>query len=397
MKAIGMASRSLLRNAGRGSRWPVWVAAVARLALLAGCATVPEKPKLIELMWPEPPLTPRIKFVRTLGSERDLGREPTFAELLLEAVAGKKPPAGHLAEPMDIAVSDDGQRIYVSDYSQGQVYRFDLTGRELTLLGNERPFVRPFGLALDGAENLYVVEQGARRVRVLDRAGQVVRTFSDPSLERPTDVAIDEARGRLYVADPAGRESAEHTVKVFDLNGTLVGKVGSGTGDCEGCLYFPTYVALDGEGRLYVTNTMNARVDVFTPDGKFLRRFGERGNAFGMFDRPKGVALDSFGNLYVVDSGWSNVQIFNGKGEVLLFFGGRGAYPGLLKNPTGIAIDGRNRIYVADYLNYRVSVYELANTTAEDSFVPLPEASKGGGETMAETGGSVEAKGGEKK
>jgi DNA-binding beta-propeller fold protein YncE len=365
-----------------------WIAIGVLLVALAGCATVPEKPKLIELMWPEPPLTPRIKFARTLASDRDLGHAPSFTDLLLETVAGEKPLAGHLAEPMDIAVSDDGQRVYVSDHGQGLVYRFDLEKKELTLLGKDRPFDRPFGVALDSAENLYVVEQAAKRITVLDRAGKVVKTLLDPSLDRPTDIAIDRERGRIYVADPARKESAEHTVKVFNLDGKLLEKVGKGKGKCEGCLYFPTYVTVDREGRLYVTNTMNARVDVFGPDGRYLRRFGERGTDFGMFDRPKGVALDSFGNLYVVDSGWSNVQIFNGKGDVLLFFGGRGAYPGLLKNPSGIAIDGKNRIYVADYLNYRVSVYELVNTTAEDAFLALPTAGKEGGEATPKTVGT---------
>jgi len=113
---------------------------------------------------------------------------------------------------------------------------------------------------------------------------------------------------------------------------------------------------------------MNARVQQFDPDGSYMQTFGRRGDAWGMFDKPKGVALDSFGNLYVVDSGWSNVQIFNSKGEVLLFFGGRGPVPGMLKNPTAIAIDPSNRIYVADFINHRVNVYQLVNTSVEDSF-----------------------------
>jgi DNA-binding beta-propeller fold protein YncE len=93
-----------------------------------------------------------------------------------------------------------------------------------------------------------------------------------------------------------------------------------------------------------------------------------------MFDTPKGVAVDAFGNVYVVDSGWSNVQIFNPRGRVLLFFGGRGPVPGMLKNPTAIAIDRQNVIYVADYLNHRIEVYRLVNTTAEDSFREPPAA-----------------------
>jgi DNA-binding beta-propeller fold protein YncE len=96
-----------------------------------------------------------------------------------------------------------------------------------------------------------------------------------------------------------------------------------------------------------------------------------------MFDKPKGTALDSFGNLYAVDSGWSNIQIFNDKQQILLFFGGRGSIPGLLGNPTAIAIDKNNRIYVGDSLNHRVEIYQLVNTSAEDSHL-VPPAKAGG-------------------
>lgn len=105
---------------------------------------------------------------------------------------------------------------------------------------------------------------------------------------------------------------------------------------------------------------------------------GERGDSFGMFDKPKGVAVDTFGNVYVVDSTWSNVQIFNSRGQVLLYFAGRGYIPGLLFNPTGIAIDKDNRIYVADAFNSRVAIYQLINTKAEDSFLTPPQNEKGG-------------------
>ena len=93
-------------------------------------------------------------------------------------------------------------------------------------------------------------------------------------------------------------------------------------------------------------------------------RIGKAGSNWGEFDKPKGVALDTFGNMYVVDTSWSNVQIFNPKGEILLFFGGRGPVPGMMKNPLSIAIDKNNRIYVGDYLNHRIGVYQLVNTTA---------------------------------
>jgi len=344
------------------------VAARGRKSKAADKARMTEEgPELVQLMWPEPPLTPRIKFLQTYATERHLGKKPTRREIFKAFFAGTPPPRSHVHEPMDIVVSDDGNRFYVADFGQQTVFLFDFETKNVTQIGTNRPFARPFGLALDENENLYVSEQARRRVVLLNRDHEPVRVFEHPALVRPADVALDRQRGVLYVADPATKASEEHSVKVFDMQSNLLRRVGNGKGDCEGCLFFPTFVAVDAEGNLYVTSTLNSRIDVFDPQGNHVKHIGERGNAYGMFDKPKGVAVDSFGNIYVVDSGWSNVQIFNQQGQVMLFFGGRGAHPGLLKNPTGIAIDGSNRIYVSDYLNYRVSRYELVNTSAEDS------------------------------
>ena len=153
------------------------------------------------------------------------------------------------------------------------------------------------------------------------------------------------------------------------MQGKLTGVLGSGKGSDPGQFLFPTYVTLDKQGDVYVADTLNSRVQEFDPDGKYIKSYGERGNSWGMFDKPKGIALDSFGNLYVVDSGWSNVQIFNQKKQILMFFGGRGALPGMLRTPSPIAIDGKNRIYVGDFLNHRIEVYQLTNTSADDSFL----------------------------
>lgn len=344
---------------------------------MAGCATAP-KQEQERLVWPAPPLTTRIKFVRSIASEEDLGRDTTFSQQVLNFLAGVTPPPKHIVEPMGLAVSDDGQRLYVSNYSRLAVFAFDFAQQIFTQI---EPLARPTGLALDTDNNLYVVEQAKKTITVFDRQGEKIRSITHPSIERPTGIAIDRARGRIYLADTARAKSKEHTVKIFDMQGELTGTIGQGKGNAPGQFLFPTYLAVDPQGNLYVTDTMNARVQMFDTDGNYVKEFGERGNAWGMFERPKGVAVDSFGNVYVADSAWSNVQIFNPKGQILLFFGGRGPIPGMLKNPTAVAIDASNRIYVADFINHRVNVYELVNTSAEDSFLnPLSETKGGDGE-----------------
>ena len=342
------------------------LALAGAILLLAACATKPPE-EMKRLVWPAPPLPTRIEFVRSIFSEADLGRDVTFNEKMVEFVTGKKPPEDRIAEPMGIALSDDGNRVYVSDFSQLAVFVFDFGTKTFRKIGKGDALARPFGVALDAAENIYVVEQEKKGVHVFDRNGASLRFITDPSIERPSGIAIDRRRGRIYVVDSGHTSSKVHDVKIFDLDGKLVGTLGKGKGNAPGELLFPTYAWVDAEGNVYVSDTLNSRVQVFDRDGQYVKRFGERGNGWGMFDKPKGVATDSFGNVYVVDAGWGNVQIFNQNGQVLLFFGGRGQYPGLLSNPSAIAIGPKNQIYVADYLNHRVEVYQLVNTTAEDS------------------------------
>ncbi|MBI3375190.1 MAG: SMP-30/gluconolactonase/LRE family protein [Betaproteobacteria bacterium] len=342
------------------------------LVVLAGCVTAPPPAETKRLVWPAPPLPTRIEFIRSIFSEEDIGRDATFNEKLAEFIAGKKPPANRIAEPMGLAVSDDGNRLYVSDYAQLAVFVFDFAQKSFTKIGREAPLGRPMGITLDAEENLYVAEQEKKGISVFNRRGEVIRFITDPSIERPGGVAIDRERGKIYLADTAHTKSETHSIKIFDLQGRLLGALGTGKGSAPGQLLFPTYVSVDKQGNVYVTDTLNSRVQVFDADGRYVKRFGERGNSWGMFDKPKGVATDSFGNVYVVDSGWSNVQIFNQKGQVLLFFGGRGPIPGMLQNPAPITIDKQNRIYVGDYLNHRVEVYQLVNTSADDSFIAPP-------------------------
>ena len=292
-------------------------------------------------------------------------------------VLGTRPRYRAIAHPADVEVSADGDVLYVSDFAQGVVHVLDLTSGAVRYFGERDRFERPFGLALDSEGRLYVVEQAARQIRLVDEAGATLKIIRSDRLIRPTDIEIDDARNRMYVADPSHQGSREHFVRVFDLDGNYLGEVGEGRGTGPGQLLFPTYVTLDSDGNLYVSDTMNSRISVFDPQGRFSRVLGGRGDGFGQFDKPKGTAFDSFGNLYVVDSSWSNVQIFGPQDDVLLFFGGRGGFPGLLRNPTAIAIaQDSNRIYVGDYLNRRVSVFQLVNTEADDG---LLEQSQNGG------------------
>lgn len=341
----------------------------AFVGTFSGCATAPPPQQETKMVWPPPPLPARIQFVRNIASEKDLSSDTTFSEGLAAFLTGEKMPDGRVAEPVGLAVSADSNRLYIADLMQAAVFRYDFKDKKFSKFG---AVGIPSGIALDAEENLYVVDTARKAIGVFGRDGKQVREITDPELVKPNGLAIDKARGKMYVVDTGDRAAKEQNVKVYNLQGRRTGAIGGAPGGDFGQFSYPTYVAVDNTGNVYVTDTLNGRVQKFDPEGKFLTAFGQPGSNWGEFDKPKGVAVDSFGNVYVADSGWSNVQIFNPKGQILLFFGGRGPVPGMMKNPLAVAIDANNRIYVGDYLNHRVGVYQLVNTSAADSYVTPP-------------------------
>jgi len=65
------------------------------------------------------------------------------------------------------------------------------------------------------------------------------------------------------------------------------------------------------EGNVYVTDTLNNRVEIFDADGKFISAFGKSGDGPGHFARPKGIAIDRDGHIWVVDAVQQRVQVFD--------------------------------------------------------------------------------------
>lgn len=339
------------------------VIVVATLA--AACATASSSHR--EVLWPAPPATARIRFVRTLGSESDLD---SSARSFWRTLTGSA-PSNHLYHPVGVAVTRDGNRLYVTDQALGELFAFDLAGHSVATITRDRMGGVAIGVCVDDEGDVWAVIPDRKLVIRLAPDLRMIGGFEIKEADRPTTVAVDRALGRVFVGDTSGTKGEGHSVRVFDLSGkplAVWGKKGAGPGE----FFFPTFVALR-DGKLYVADTLNARVQVLDEEsGQPVGVIGERGDRIGNFDKPKGLAFDSFGNLYVADSFWSNVQIFNEHGQVLLFFGGRGDSPGFLSNPSGLAIDGHNHIYVTNPLNFRIEVYELINTSARDSDATPP-------------------------
>ena len=187
----------------RGAMRHAVVACLLAVATAWGCASAPKAAAaLVAPVWPAPPLPARVTFIQLFSDQQSMGPiKRGFGESFMAYVSGKQPPSDHLYQPMDMDVTDDGQRVYIADFGQMSVFLLDFGAKTFGPL--PQSFERPFGIGLDNDANIYVSEQDARRVTVLSPAFKTLRVISDESLVRPSGIAIDRARGLLYVADPS--------------------------------------------------------------------------------------------------------------------------------------------------------------------------------------------------
>ena len=311
-----------------------------------------------DLVWPAPPEAPRIAFLGEFSTPADVGVSRSTWSRIRDFLAGSAPDA--LIQPMAVAATAGGERIFIADHAAQLVYLFDRArGRFQRLqLADDQPLPSPVGLALAPDGRLFVTDSQLGRVFTAEPGSDLLRPLAlQENLRQPTGIAFDPDPGWLYVA-----ETAAHRVSVFDQAGKLVKRIGSrGTGDGE--FNFPTYLCLDG-GRLMVADSLNFRVQFFDQQLRFTGSAGTLGSAPGSLPRPKGIAVDSAGHLYVVDAVLHVLQVFNRDGALLLALGAQGEQPGEFWLPNGLWIAPDDTIYVADSRNRRVQVFRYVGPKA---------------------------------
>ena len=342
------------------------------LAFLCGCAApagppavlhfgMLEAPEARQIYFPPAPEVPRFLYAGELTGEQNFKRTGEESRSALrrffEAVAGidsEGAPRVVLQRPVS-GMTDAAGRIYVTDMSRQAVFVFDPAAGELRVWDRAHGvngFAAPVGIAAGAGGEVLVADAELAMVVRLGADGNPRGNIGKGVLKRPTGVARDPARGLVYVAD-----TYAHDVKVFDDEGRLVNLIGR-RGDKPGEFNFPTHVAF-ARGELYVTDSMNSRIQVFTADGEVLERhFGSAGLYLGNLVRPKGVAVDGEGNVYVVEGYYDYLLVFGPKGEFLLPIGGTGAGTGRFYLPSGVWVDSRNRVFIADMFNGRVVVLQ---------------------------------------
>ena len=266
-----------------------------------------------------------------------------------------------MLRPYGITVAP-GDIIVLADPGAHCVHLYDRTKpryRRITT-GGKAPLLSPIGVAADDRGGIYVADSFRRVIFRYDTDGEFVDTLGRESdLIRPTGLAFDPRRKRLYVVDTGG-----HRVVGFDGDGTQVVSFGQ-HGAGEGQFNYPVAVAVDADGNLYVTDAMNFRVQVLDPDGRFVRAFGKPGNGGGDFDKAKGIALDSDGHVYVVEGLHDVIHVYDDAGQLLTVLGGTGTDRGQFWLPTGIHIDAAGRILISDSANRRVQILRYLGAPAD--------------------------------
>jgi DNA-binding beta-propeller fold protein YncE len=216
--------------------------------------------------------------------------------------------------PVWVALDPLTDDLYVSDRPTGSVIVYDKDGTYLRTFSQavRNPGWQPMGLAFDAAGNLYVANLAglAARVEMYDRAGNLIRTFGDTDqLSFPNGIAVSKD-GDLFVAD-----SNNGRLLAYRPDGTLIAQVGRGVN--EGKLGMPRGVAVDGSNRVYVGDATGQGISILQwtsgAGAKFdyLGFIGSYGVDDGHFNFPNGVAVDGRGRIYVGDSRNNRVQIWS--------------------------------------------------------------------------------------
>src|SRR5271165_113901 len=332
-----------------------------------------------KLMWPTPPNIPRVRYTNYFaGMPLDFTPESQQAKKKagwMDRLAGVQDPnnKGHfkpipfqLLGPYGMAVNSKGD-LYVADQKVGAIFIFNTETKDTTLIGNGRDatFGMINGVAFDDDDRLFVTDGKLKRVLVFDKNNKVVDMIKDGLID-PVGIAVDTENRQVYVVDTQADQ-----VVVYDAD-SLKEKRRIGTGGklhtltTPGDFALPAFVAVDKDGNVYVTDTLNFRVEIFDADGNFITQFGKHCDGPGCFARPKGIAADSDGHIWVADTELDLLQAFNREGQLLGFVGMHGKLLGQFSELVGVYIDKNNRMFTSEQYPGRVQMFRYITDAEGD-------------------------------
>ncbi|CAF1466576.1 unnamed protein product [Adineta steineri] len=163
----------------------------------------------------------------------------------------------------------------------------------------------------------------------------------------------------LYVSDHKKNEVRRWKMGEYNNEGTVIAG-GNGYGNQLNQLNCPTYIFVDGDQSVYVSDRNNYRVMKWKKDAKEGKIVA--GGNLNQLSQPQGLVVDDLGQIYVADFGNHRVmRWYEGKEEGEIVVGGneRGNQLNQLDHPNGLSFDDEGNLYVADFLNHRIQKFEI--------------------------------------
>ena len=274
---------------------------------------------------------------------------------------------GGVCGPVGVAITKMGE-VVVTEWDGNCVSVFSPSGEKLRSFGTQGSgqgqFDRPCGVTVDGEGNILVADTYNNRIQKFTAGGKFITAVGKKGrgplqFWYPTDIAFNTINNKVYVVN-----IGNCCIKVLNSDLTFschLGKVGIG-GKGKGQFSSPRGIACDSTGKVYVADTDNNRIQVFTAEGDFIQI------TWGLA-KPRYVAVDACGMMYVSEhddySMLTNstevhrVSVFttSTEGQLVTSIGKKGAGPGEFNNPRGLAVDNNGVVYVCDYSNNRIQVF----------------------------------------
>jgi hypothetical protein len=322
---------------------------------------------------------------------------------------------GEFDRPGSVAVDSSGN-VYVGDVFNYRVQKSDRTGSFIRTWGwgvqdgtatfqncvsgcqqglsgsGNGQFLGGVKVAVDSSDVIYATDSSNGRIQRFSSNGNYLNQWGSPGtgagqLGLPQQIAFDSV-GYIYVA-----EGLNHRVQKFDSSGNFERMWGWGvdtgasafevctstcqagiSGDGAGQFDYPLGVGIDRVGNVYVSDSNNHRIHVFTTNGDLVEvwgwgvkdgtsefqicasgcQAGISGLGDGQFDSPSGLAVDAHDDLYVADANNYRVQKLDDAGRMLTKWGQWGTGDGEFDTTPSVALGGAADIYVCDSPNDRI-------------------------------------------
>jgi DNA-binding beta-propeller fold protein YncE len=237
---------------------------------------------------------------------------------------------GMMKDARSIAVDGQG-RIYVGEYLGGRIQVFDASGQFITQwMVNPKMPLR--GLAADRKGTVYVVQSGI----ITRYEGETGKSLGELQYSEGSgfDDAVTTPDGGLLCAWYKNRDD----IVRFDAAGNVVRTIRAAISTAADETELNTRVATDGLGNVYALGSFRNGVFKFSPDGKFLTRFGDSGDQPGQFRAPGAIAVDGQGRVFVSDI--KGIQVFDSNGRYIAAF-----KPDSIT--SGMVFNDKNELFVA--------------------------------------------------